>query len=147
MTQLDSPDASGTTPAWSPGRGDFWLRRQLGFDLEVSRGSAVATLEADERHLNPNGVVHGAVIFAMVDTAMGGATMSVIPRSAKCATIEIQQRFLAPAYSGPLRAEVTVVRAGRRVVHLEATVTNGGDEPVAMATGSFAVIGPSADAQ
>lgn len=124
------------------GSTDFWLRTQLGFDLTAVEGSAVATLDCDERHLNPNGVVHGAVIFALVDTAMGAATMSIIPAGAICATIEVQQRFLAPARVGPMRAEISVVKAGRRVVHLEARVT-GDDVLVATATGSFAVIRPS----
>ena len=41
-------------------------------------GSGTATLDVDERHINPHGTVHGGVMFVMLDTAMGAATMSVV---------------------------------------------------------------------
>lgn len=45
-----------------PDYGDFPLRRFLGMDVgSVAGGRATATVDADEDHLNPNGVVHGAV--------------------------------------------------------------------------------------
>jgi acyl-CoA thioesterase len=118
----------------------FWLKEQLGFTMEHGEGRAVAALVCDERHLNPHGAVHGAVIFALVDTAMGAATMSVLDEGSWCATIEIQTRFLAPVFSGRIEANIEVVRAGRRVVHLDATVTDDQGRAVAKAGGSFAVI-------
>ena len=119
---------------------DFWLKQQLGFTLQSGAGRAVARISCDERHLNPHGSVHGAVVFALVDTAMGAATMSVLPPHARCATIEIHTRFLAPVFGGDLRAEVVVIKSGRRIVHLDATVTAADGAPVARASGSFAVL-------
>jgi acyl-CoA thioesterase len=118
----------------------FWLKEQLGFTIEHGEGRAVATIDCDDRHLNPHGAVHGAVIFALVDTAMGAATMSVLDEDSWCATIEIHTRFLAPVFGGRLEAAVEVVRAGRRIVHLDATVTDHQEQAVAKASGSFAVI-------
>ena len=118
----------------------FWLQRQLGFDVQSEGGRATASVECDERHHNPHGVVHGAVIFALIDTAMGAATMDVIPSGSLCATIEIQTRYLAPVLQGLIRAEVAVIKAGRRIVHLQASVHDGAGTPVAHATGSFAVL-------
>ncbi len=139
---LVSPTVADSEPT-SSGQdvdADFWLKRQLGFSILSSPGRASVTLECDERHLNPNGVVHGAVVFALIDTGMGAATMTVVPEGARCATIEIHTRFLAPAFPGPLRADIRVVKAGRRIVHLDATVTDHNDRTVVMASGSFAVI-------
>ena len=118
----------------------------VGFDVDVVEpGRAVATLTVRPEHHNPNGVPHGAVVFALVDTSMGGATMSVLPEGRFCASIEVHLRFLAPALGDHLRADTTVVRAGKRIVSLESRVTAsaGGGEPtlVATATGSFAVLG------
>lgn len=122
----------------------FWLQQQLGFEVRAEGGQALASVECDERHLNPNGVVHGAVIFALIDTAMGAATMTIVPEGAHCATIEIQIRYLAAVTDGMVRVEVGVIKAGRRIVHLQATATDRHGEPVAHATGSFAVLGDPA---
>lgn len=119
----------------------FWLQEQLGFTVEVTGpGRAVARVECDERHLNPHGAVHGAVLFALVDTGMGAATLSVLDETSVCATIEIQTRFFAPVFGGSLVADVVVLKAGRRVVQLEASVRDASGEEVARAGGSFAVI-------
>ncbi len=120
---------------------DFPFAELLGFVVEHGEASGRATLTVGERHLNPNGVVHGAVPYAMIDTAMGAATMSVLDESQRCATIEIHTRYLAPCAEGVLTAQATVRRAGRRIVHLDATVTDQDGREIVVASGSFAVIG------
>ena len=125
-----------------PGHGAFALRDFLGMDLEHGdSGRCTARLEAGDAHRNPHGTVHGAVLFAMVDTAMGGATMSVLDEGLLCASIDVHLRFLKPVFGGTLEADAEVVRAGKRVVHLEARVRDGDGEAVAMGTGAFAVLG------
>ena len=120
----------------------FPLKDYLGLDLvEEEPGRVVATMEVTERHLSPNGTVHGGVLFTLVDTAMGKATMGVVPEGRTCASIELSARYFRPVAAGRLVAEVTVLQAGRRVVHLEGKVRREGDDrPVAAMTGSFAVI-------
>lgn len=145
-----SVPGAGVPGTPDPGPGSetptFWLQQQLGFEVRTTPGRAVVTIVCDERHLNPHGTVHGAVVFALVDTGMGAATMTVLAEQSLCATIEIHTRFLAPVFRGALRAEIDVVKAGRRIVHLEAAVTDENDDKVALASGSFAVIpGPPRD--
>lgn len=124
--------------------GDFPLRRFLGMDLRGDEaGIGVASVEAGADHMNPNGVVHGAVLFALVDTAMGKATMSVIDEAdTYCASIEVSMRFIRPALTGPLTATAAVIKRGRNVVHLESRITGGDDQLVASSAGSFAIIRP-----
>jgi acyl-CoA thioesterase len=125
-----------------PPAGAFALRDFLGMDLRQREpGVCSAALTASDAHLNPHGTVHGAVLFTMVDTAMGGATMSVLDEGLLCASIDVHLRFLKPVFGGELEATAEVVRAGKRVVHLEARVRGGDGETVAMATGAFAVLG------
>ncbi len=129
-----------TTPPHHP------FAELVGYTVDiVGPGRAHATLDVGPEHHNPNGVVHGAVLFALVDTSMGGATMSILDDGGFCASIEVHLRFLQPVNGTRLVAETHVVRAGRRVVQLESKVFDGtGDAtPVATATGSFAVLGPS----
>lgn len=118
----------------------FPFRDLVGFEVEHGEARGVATLDIDQRHLNPNRVLHGGVAYSMVDTAMGAATMSVLDEGLACATIEIHIRYLAPCAGGAIRAEASVRRAGRRIVHLDASVVDEAGTEIVAATGSFAVI-------
>lgn len=40
---------------------------------DMSEGSSTCRLEPDEKLYNPHNVVHGAVLYALADTGMGGA--------------------------------------------------------------------------
>ena len=124
------------------GYGAFPLQSFLDFDIrDGPDGAVVAFLEVDDRHLNPNGIVHGGVVFSLADTAMGRATMAVLSDGQICASIEVSVRYLRPIPGGRLVATASVLRAGRRIVHLECSVTvDGDDRPVAVLQGSFAVL-------
>ncbi|MDA9241719.1 PaaI family thioesterase, partial [bacterium] len=75
--------------------GEFPLKSYLGMEMTGDEpGVGIATLDIGPEHLNPNGVVHGAVLFALADTAMGKSTMSVIEEpGVYCASIEVSLRF------------------------------------------------------
>lgn len=123
--------------------GEFPLRRFLGMELSGDEpGVGLAQVVIGPEHLNPNGVVHGAVLFALVDTAMGKSTMSVIDEPDRyCASIEVSLRFIRPAVAGRVTATATVVKRGRSVVHLESRVVEDGGRLVATAAGTFAILG------
>ncbi len=125
-----------------PGYGDFPLKQHLGMELAGDEpGSATATVTVGPEHLNPNGVVHGAVLFALVDTAMGKATMSVIEEPGRfCSSVEVSLRFIRPAVEGVVVATAEVVKRGRHVAHLDARVV-AGDRLIATAAGTFAILG------
>ena len=134
-------DASG--PETPSGVEEFPLQRFLGMELTGDEpGVGFAHLDVGPDHLNPNGVVHGAVLFALVDTAMGKATMSVVEEPGRyCASIEVALRFIRPAVAGRLTATATVVKRGRNVVHLESRVIGDEGRLVATAAGTFALLG------
>ena len=53
--------------AGDPGYGEFALKDHLGLTIDRREpGSATARVTLDERHMNPNGVAHGAVLFAIM---------------------------------------------------------------------------------
>ncbi|MDP7542339.1 MAG: PaaI family thioesterase [Acidimicrobiales bacterium] len=93
----------------------------------------------DDRHLSPNGTMHGGALFTMFDSAMGAATRSLLGTDQICVTLEIQVRYLKPIFSGSVEVRAEVLHRGRRIIQLEATATNDG-MPVAFATGSFVVL-------
>lgn len=99
-------------------------------------------LEISPIHLNPNGVVHDAVPFTMMDTAMGGAVVNTIDDGCRCATIEMQTRDHRPVAAGTLTATAEIITARRQAVHLRAETRDHDDRLVASATASFAVFEP-----
>jgi uncharacterized protein (TIGR00369 family) len=133
----------GSDTIGSPGYGDFPLKRFLGMELTGDEpGVGVAHVVVGDDHLNPNGVVHGAVLFTLVDTAMGKSTMSVVEEPGRyCASIEVSLRFIRPAVAGSLTATATVVKRGRHVVHLEGRVVDDEHRLIATAAGTFALLG------
>ena len=100
-------------------------------------GSCRFELTAGPRHLNPYGMVHGGVVYSLVDYAMGGALTSRLAPGERCATLEIKINYLSAAAAGSLAAEATVVDRTTRIGVLEARVTDGASRLVALATGSF----------
>lgn len=135
------PSAPAEPGGSDPADADFPLREHLGMDIgSPERGRGSATLRIGAEHLNPNGVVHGAVLFALVDTAMGAATVSILDAGRICASVDVHLRFIRPAQEGTLDVDAEVVSAGRRMVQLSATVTDDRGRLVATATGAFVIL-------
>jgi acyl-CoA thioesterase len=119
---------------------NFPIQEFFGFTIDRADRIATVALELGPRHLNPNGVAHGSVAFAIMDTAMGAAVMSVVPDGYICATVEMHTRFHSGAVTGQLRADAVVLTAGKRIVHVEAKAYGTGERLLASATASFAII-------
>src|SRR5881397_2210100 len=86
--------------------------------VEVRRlegGEALAELLLGPHHLNSRGVVHGGVVSSLLDTALGAAVISAIPKEWWCATTSLTVQFLEGAREGLLTATGHVLRRGRRV--------------------------------
>ena len=114
------------------------LTRLLGIHPRLmDEGAATFALTGRPDHRNPDGAVHGGVIYSLVDTAMGAALVILLEQGERCATLEIKIHYLAPVTTGEIRAEARVVDRRRRVGVLEAMVFGDDDRLVAIATGSF----------
>ncbi len=112
----------------------------LGVRLErMADGEAVAVLDLGEHHLNARGVVHGGVVSALLDTALGSAVVSAIPNEAWCATTSLSVQYLEGARSGRLVAHGRVIRRGRRVAFAGGEIVDEGGRMVATAQGSWHV--------
>ena len=113
----------------------------LGFEVaERGEGRCRTVLEVRDVHMNPHGLVHGAVLYALADTGMGGALSSVLDEGEICSTIEIKINYLRPWRSGALRCETRLVSRGRTTAMLASDLFDGEDRHLAMATGTFAIV-------
>jgi len=108
----------------------------LGFEIdrEAQDGPAVCVNVA-AAHKNSNGVVHGSVIHALLDSVMGMQCFRAAGRQ-PVATAEISVRFVQPVFDGRLEARARVIRAGKRLVFVEGDVRRDG-EVVAVGQATF----------
>lgn len=107
---------------------------------DKAAGRSRCEIDVGADHLNPHGVVHGAVFFAMADTSMGAALYPLLGADESCATVELKVSFFRPVSSGTVVCESTVVHRGRTLAHLESRLHLAG-ALVASASGTFAVLG------
>jgi len=108
---------------------------------EQRAGYSRFTLQVAPQHLNPHGVAHGAVLFAMADTGMGAALYPTLSAGESCATIEVKINYFKPVRHGLLSCETVLVHRGRSVANLESRVLLDGTL-VASANGSYAIVRP-----
>ena len=97
----------------------------LGMQLdEVDAGRTVFSILAEELHENPMGTMHGGIVAALVDTAMGCALSSTLPADAGFTTLELKTNFVRAITqaTGRVYAEGKVVHSGGRVATTEARV-------------------------
>jgi acyl-coenzyme A thioesterase 13 len=104
------------------------------------------TLALEERHMNPNGVLHGGILATLMDEATGGVVASVrgleVMAQAPHATVEMNVSFLAGARPGDeLIVEAHTLRVGRSVAFAEAEVRRRGKgDLIAKGRFTFAIL-------
>ena len=94
--------------------------------------------EVQRRHLNINQVVHGGVYATILDTAMGGAVVSILGEDEVTATTSLYVEFLRPARMGQrLQARGEVVRRGRHLAFVEGNLYDGEERRLSQAHGTW----------
>src|SRR2546421_5138723 len=97
--------------------------RLLGFVLKaIEPGHAVFELQADERHHNPMGTLHGGIYCDLADAAMGYAYAATLKEGEVFTTVELKINFLRAVRKATLTAEAKVVKAGRTLGYVECEV-------------------------
>jgi len=111
------------------------IAQLIGFQLISSGdGASVFEMEADERHWNPMGTLHGGILCDIADAAMGFAYASMLEEGESFTTLEIKMNFLRPVWKAKLRASARIVRKGRKIGLVECDVTDEKGNLVARAS-------------
>ena len=108
----------------------------------VSLDDGIATLEMTptEDMANHAGFVHGGMISALADSAMGRSLRTIKPGVARAMSFDLKLSFISPAKVGEtLRATGHVIHAGKRTAVAECRVVAPDGRLVATASGTFAV--------
>jgi uncharacterized protein (TIGR00369 family) len=110
------------------------VSRLVGFRLKsIEPGHAVFGMEADERHHNPMGTLHGGIFCDLADAAMGFAYASTLGEGETFTTIELKINFLRAVRKATLTAEARVVKAGSTLGYVECEVKDQTGKLVAKA--------------
>jgi uncharacterized protein (TIGR00369 family) len=112
----------------------------LEMDLEVLKeGEAKYILEIKEKHLATPIAAHGGVVAGLIDGTLGVAALTVAGQNGNVvSTVELQVNFLKPVVLGDKLTSIgKVISAGKRLLYVEAAVTNQKGVLVARASGTF----------
>ena len=119
------------------------IMQLIGFDLvEVDKGRAVFEGTPALQHYNPLGTVHGGYAATLLDSCMGCAVHSTLPKGTGYTTLEFKVSLLRPitADTGLVRAEGLVISSGRRVATAEGRLTDARGRLLAHATTTCLVL-------
>ncbi len=103
-------------------------------------GRCAGSLVVGDHLLNPHGIAHGAIAFALADFVCGGAALSALGEP-RLVTQDMQIRYHGPVRPGPLDAEAETVHLGSRTITTQCRVSQNGTL-VASVTGTFAILSP-----
>jgi uncharacterized protein (TIGR00369 family) len=113
------------------------IMRTLDFRLvEVENGRAVFEGYPAFEHYNPLGTVHGGYAATLLDSCMGCAVHSTLPKGVGYTTLEFKVNLVRAITkdTGPVRAEGKVLSTGRRAATAGGRLTDGGGRLLAHAT-------------
>ncbi|CAN5149700.1 PaaI family thioesterase [soil metagenome] len=108
---------------------------------EAEVGTVTFTCEPDESHYNPIGTVHGGLVCTLLDSVLGCAVQSTLPKGQGYTSLEIKVSYLRPvmANTGTLTAVGVVTKPGSRAAFAEGTVRDSAGKLIATATSTLLV--------
>jgi uncharacterized protein (TIGR00369 family) len=118
------------------------LASVLGFRLEqIEEGTVVATLEPEEFHYNPMGVLHGGMAATLFDTALGCAVQTMLPAGHAAPTMQLQVSYIRPIkiQTGKVFCVGKVIHVGKRSATAEGKLSDRDGKLYAHASGTFII--------
>lgn len=115
------------------------LMRMQAVSAEVGR--VVFTCEPDESHYNPIGTVHGGLVCTLLDSVLGCAVQTTLPKGQGYTSLEIKVSYLRPvlATTGQLTAVGIATKPGSRAAFADATVHDSSGKLIATASSTLLV--------
>jgi len=109
----------------------------MGFHLvEAEQGRAVFEGVPEFHHYNPIGTVHGGFAATLLDSAMGCAVHTQVPKGQGFTTLEIKVNYVRPMFdnTGEVRCEAAVINMGKTVATADGKIVDGKGRLIAHGT-------------
>lgn len=107
------------------------FNKLLGLHLvEAEHGQAIITMTVQPEYLNPAGLVHGGVLFALADSAGANAAVSY---GNQVVTVNSEIKYMRPALGSTktLTGTAREIKHGRTISFYEVSITADDDTEVA----------------
>ena len=113
----------------------------IGFRItRADMGLAVIEMDAEKRHANPMGTLHGGVICDLSDLAMGASMATTLEDEESFTTLDLTSKFFKPIWNARLRATGRVVKRTRSLGLIECDVEDDKGSLVAKVYSSCMVL-------
>ena len=109
----------------------------------LEEGKVAFTFIPQEFHYNPIGTVHGGVISAALDSAMGCSVHSLLPVAKGYTTLELKVNFLRAITqkSGEMTVTGKMIYSGNKTALVEAQITDKEGKVFAHAVSTCLILG------
>ena len=105
--------------------------------VDVKENYAKIGVDITEKSLNPFGIVHGGLIYTLADSVMG---ISLATSGRSGVTVNSTIDYLSPGKGKKLFAETEIIKDGKTIVVLRATIKDENDTLVAVSNGTYYLI-------
>jgi len=99
--------------------------------VAISLAQSTMEMDADKRHSNPMGTLHGGVICDLSDAAMGTAMATTLEEDETFTTLDLTAKYFKPIWNARIRATATVTKRTRTLGLIECDVRDDGGTLVA----------------
>lgn len=93
--------------------------------LTTGGGKATVGIEIRDEFRNIYGMVHGALISAIMDSAGVQSVRSLCPASVSCSTLNLDVTYVKPAYGDHLSARAEALHVGGRTGLASVSIMDG----------------------
>ena len=117
------------------------MAHRLGFHAEaIGYGTATVRMPFDAHFVRPGGTISGPALMALTDYGMYAALMGAIGRVEMAVTTNLNINFLRKPAAADIVAKCRVIKLGRTLCVLDVMLySDGDDQPVAHATGTYSI--------
>ncbi|GAA4178153.1 PaaI family thioesterase [Gryllotalpicola koreensis] len=112
------------------------ISRLLGIEIiAVAEREATVRIAADvELHGNQQGTIHGGLLCELADAAIGTAHSTVIEPGESFTSLDLDARFVRPAWTGALIAAAHCTHSGRTISHYHCDIRREDGTTIATVT-------------
>ena len=115
-----------------------WLNQEL-LEIDTETGFARIAYGLGEPHFNRFGALHGGAIACVMDDVLAVAAGLVLNWGEIAPTLEMKVSYLAQGAAGRHIAEARVLKRGRQINFLDATLANESGKLIATATATIMI--------